>query len=78
MEKGKKRKDEFLAGYKAAEEDFLDEEKLKLFKEGYKTGYRDGYNDAAHDLKRMMFLKVPKEVREQMENAQSGWPPSIW
>lgn len=74
-----KRKEEYDRGYKDAEKDFLDENKVKLFKEGYKSGYRDGYQAAMHDIKKLKFLKVPEEIRDRMdEGAQPGWPPFWW
>jgi len=49
---------------------------MKLFTEGYKAGYKDGYKAAMKDVKKMMLLKVPPEIRKQMEEegAQPGWP----
>lgn len=78
---GKKRKEEYEEeyeeGYKAAENDFLDENKLKLFEEGFKAGYRDGYNAAVEDTKQLLYLNVPNEIREQIEEgAQPGW--RVW
>lgn len=73
------RKAEYEKGYKAAEQDFLDKDNIKLFRKGYKKGYRDGYQAAMEDTKRLILLNAPPEIREQMEaGAQPGWPPRIW
>jgi hypothetical protein len=75
MEEGKRSK-EYNKGYKDAEKDLLDKENMKLFTEGYKSGYKDGYKVAMKDVKKMMLLKVPPEIRKQMEEegAQPQWP----
>lgn len=75
MKEGKKgiRSIEYNKGYEAAAKDFLDDEKLKEFKEGYKIGYRDGYQAALNDLKKSALLKLPPEVRQQMEEGAQPW-----
>ena len=72
-----KRSEEYKKGYEAAEKDFLDDEKVKLFKDGYKKGYRDGYQAAMKDAKIMAMKKMPPEIRKQMEEGTSQgvwWP----
>lgn len=71
-----KRNDEYKKGYEAAQEDFRDEKKLKLFEEGYKIGFRDGYQAAMKDAKKMAMEKMPPEIKRQMEDSSQGvwWP----
>ena len=71
-----KRSVEYNKGYKDAEKDFNDPDKVKLFKDGYKAGYRDGYMEAMKDAKKMAMEKMPPEIKRQMEDISQGvwWP----
>lgn len=73
-----KRSKEYNEGYKDALEDLKDEEKIKLFIDGYKSGFGDGYTAAREELKTMLMGKMPPEIRQQMEEgAETGgwvWP----
>lgn len=72
----RKRSDEYNKGYEDAEKDFLDKEKVKLFKEGYKAGYRDGYKEAMKDAKKFALEQMPPEIKRQMEEGGQGiWLP---
>lgn len=73
--------EEYEEGYKDAEKDILDGDKsIKAFTEEYKLGFRDGYQAASEDAKKAILLKVPKEIRDQIDGdgAQAGWPLSLW
>lgn len=71
----RKRSEEYNKGYDDAEKDFLDKEKVKLFKEGYKAGFRDGYNEGMRDAKKFALEQMPPEIRKQLEE---GGGQGIW